>query len=86
MYRVTDNVAMEVVTIALMTDEYAYRLEMNPTAIDSPTVNANKRGHLISDDCLMFSDPKVIHQLIVDISNPTRGTLYIVQSSCWLEV
>ena len=49
-------------------------LDMNPTAIDSPKVNANKRGHFISDDCRILSDSSVIHHAIVDMSSPSKGT------------
>jgi len=70
---VIERVDAAVVTIALMTVEYAYIEDINPTASDSPAVNASNSGHF-NGDCRIFSDPKVIHHVIVDISNPSKGT------------
>ena len=70
---VIESVDKAVVTIALMTVEYAYIEDIKPTATDSPAVKANNSGHF-NGDCRIFSDPKVIHHVIVDMTNPRRGT------------
>ena len=65
---------MAVTNIAFMTDEYAYILEIKPTAMDSPIVNATRSGHFRNDDCRMVSDARVIHHAIVEMRSPSRGT------------
>jgi len=61
-------------------------LDMNPTAIDSPKVNANKRGHFISDDCRILSEPSVIHHAIVEMSSPSKGTNNQESMHNWLDL